>query len=302
VALAHERVPLEDDELLARVRDDDQSAEARAASLRALGARPGSAALEPALAAARASDDARLRAEARDVLAAVRPEDALSALAEARFAGELVERQRAFAALARLADPRAEALLAEAFERLAAGELEPGVQLDVLEAVRKRGSPALLERLAAWEAGASARGLVASRAWALEGGDAARGRLVFQGAGDCQRCHGEAGHGAGAGPELAGIGARRDRAYFLRSVLEPSAEIAEGFATLSITKRDGSVVTGTLLGEENGEVVLEAGGQQQRVAAAEIAERLGPLSAMPPNGLALAPRDLRDLVAYLATL
>jgi len=302
VALAHERVPLEDGELLQRVRDEDASGEARAASLRALGARPGSAALEPALAAARASGDALLRAEARDVLAALRPEAALPELAEARFAGELVERQRAFAALAKLASPGAETLLAEALERLAAGELEPGVQLDAIEAVRRRGSPALLERLAAWESRASAGGLAASRAWALQGGDAARGRLVFQGAGDCQRCHGDAGHGAGAGPELAGLGSRRDRSHFLRSVLEPSADIADGFATLSLTKRDGSVVTGTLVAEDGGVIVLDAGGQEQRVASAEVAERVGPVSAMPPNGLALAPRDLRDLVAYLATL
>jgi quinoprotein glucose dehydrogenase len=302
VALAHGRVPLDDDELLARVEDESASADARAGSLRALASRGGSADLQRALAVARASDAPLLRAEARDALAALRPADALPALAEARFEGEPLERQRAFAALGRLADPGAEALLAEALARLDAGSLEPAVQLDLIEAARARGTPALLERLAAYEARAGAAGPFASRAWALEGGDAARGRLVFQGQGDCQRCHGDAGHGAGAGPALEGIGARRDRAYFLRSVLEPSAEIAEGFATFSVTKRDGSVVTGTLVAEQDGVLVLESGGQRQRIAAAEIAERIGPLSAMPPNGLALAPRDLRDLVAYLATL
>ena len=87
-----------------------------------------------------------------------------------------------------------------------------------------------------------------------------------------------------------------------RCLIEPSAEIVDGFATLSVTKRDGTVVTGTLVSEEDGVVVLETGGQQQRIASAEIAERIGPVSAMPPNGLALPPRELRDLVAYLATL
>jgi quinoprotein glucose dehydrogenase len=302
VALAHGRVPLDDDELFARVVDRGASADARAGSLRALASRGGSAALERALEVARASDAALLRAEARDALAALRPAEALPALAQARFEGEPLERQRAFAALAKLADPGADALLAEALDRLDAGSLEPAVQLDLLDAARTRGTPGLLERLAAYEARTRAAGLLASRAWALEGGDAARGRLVFQGQGDCQRCHGDAGHGAGAGPELEGVGARRDRAYFLRSVLEPSAEIAEGFATYSVTKRDGSVVSGTLVSEQDGVLVLESGGQQQRIAAAEIAERIGPVSAMPPNGLALAPRDLRDLVAYLATL
>jgi quinoprotein glucose dehydrogenase len=302
VALVHGRVPLDDDELLARVLDERAGAEARAGSLRALASRGASADLERALEAARGSDAALLRAEARDALAALRPGEALPALAEARFAGEPLERQRAFAALGRLADPGADALLAEALDRLAAGSLDAAAQLDLIEAARARGTPALLERLAAWEARQAAAGLFASRAFALEGGDAARGRLVFQGAGDCQRCHGDAGHGAGVGPALEGVGARRDRAYFLRSVLEPSAEIAEGYATYSVTKRDGSVVTGTLVAEEDGALVLETGGQEQRIPAAEIAERIGPVSAMPPNGLALAPRELRDLVAYLATL
>jgi quinoprotein glucose dehydrogenase len=300
VALLHGRVPLDDDELLERVTDASHEPAGRAASLRALAARGPSESFEAALSEARGSDEPLLRAEARDALAALRPAEALATLGEARFAGELVERQRAFAALGKLRDPGADALLAEALERLDAGTLDAGVQLDLLEAARAR--PALAERVAAYEARAASGGLFASRAWALEGGDAARGLLVFQGPGDCQRCHGDAGHGAGVGPPLDGIGGRRDRAHFLRSVLEPSADIAEGFATLSVTLRDGSTVTGTLVSEENGELVLDAGGQERRVASAEIAERVGPVSAMPPNGLALPPRELRDLVAYLATL
>ena len=104
----------------------------------------------------------------------------------------------------------------------------------------------------------------------------------------------------GMTPEIKFVGRRPGDVE--RSVLEPSAEIAEGYATYSVTKRDGSVVTGTLVAEEDGALVLETGGQEQRIPAAEIAERIGPVSAMPPNGLALAPHELRDLVAYLATL
>jgi hypothetical protein len=62
------------------------------------------------------------------------------------------------------------------------------------------------------------------------------------------------------------------------------------------------VISGLLVSEDDEAVVLETGGQQERVAVAEIASRIGPVSAMPPNGLALTPRDLRDLIAYLASL
>ena len=303
IALAYDRVPLDDAELLARVKDGGESPQGRAASLRALSGRgeAARATLDAALAAARDSDEPLLRAEQRDVLARLRPAEALAELDRARFEGELVERQRALRALGRIGDPAADALLVEAFVRLDAGQLDPAVELDLLEAARERGTKLLLERVAAHEARA-AGDLFASRSFALAGGDAERGRLVFQGQGDCQRCHGSEGHGGGVGPELAGIGRRRDAAYVLRSVLEPSAEIAAGFATISVTKRDGSVVSGTLVSDADGTLVLDAADTELRIPAAEIRERVGPVSAMPPNGLALSPTDLRDLVAYVTTL
>ena len=290
IALAYDRVPLDDDELLARVSNGRESPQARAASLRALAARgsAGRAVLESALAAARDSDEPLLRAEARDVLVRVSPSEALAALDPARFDGERIERQRAFRALGRLANRGADALLVEAFVRLDAGQLDPDVELDLLDAARTRGTPLLLERVAAYEAHGQGD-LFASRRYALEGGDAARGELVFQGQGDCQRCHGSAGHAGGVGPELEGVGERRDAAYVLRSMLEPSAEITEGFATISLTKQDGSVLSGTLVSEADGELVLEAGDGELRVPLAEIKERIGPVSAMPPNGLGLSP-------------
>jgi quinoprotein glucose dehydrogenase len=303
IALAYERVPLDDDELLARVEDGGASPEGRAASLRALAARPGveGAQLDAALAAARGSDEPLLRAEARDVLVRLRPDEALAALEPARFEGERVERQRALRALGRITDPRADALLLEAFVRLEQGQLDPGVELDLLDAARERGTPVLLERVARYESKGQGD-LFASRRYALAGGDAERGKLVFQGQGDCQRCHGGAGHGASVGPDLDGVGRRRDAAYVLRSVLEPSAEIAPGFATLSVTRRDGSTVSGTLVSESDGELVLDAGGSELRIPVGEIQGRIGPVSAMPPAGLALSPAELRDLVAYVTTL
>jgi mono/diheme cytochrome c family protein len=71
---------------------------------------------------------------------------------------------------------------------------------------------------------------------------------------------------------------------------------------VSVTKADGRVVAGTLVGEQDGVLVLRVGEDEQRVPLTEVKDRIGPVSAMPPNGLALSPQDLRDLVAYVATL
>jgi hypothetical protein len=41
---------------------------------------------------------------------------------------------------------------------------------------------------------------------------------------------------------------------------------------------------------------------EQRIARAEIADRTNPVSAMPPMGAMLKPRELRDLVEFLSVL
>jgi hypothetical protein len=41
---------------------------------------------------------------------------------------------------------------------------------------------------------------------------------------------------------------------------------------------------------------------ERRIEKSEIAERTNPVSAMPPMGALLKPRELRDLVAFLGML
>jgi len=303
VASAYGRIPLEDSELLGLIRDDRATASRRVAALHALESRPGArAAAREAAGTALDSNAPLLRAEARDVLIRLQPSRAFAAIEAIDDRSSLIERQRAFASLARLGTPAADARLAVALERLRASTLPTAVQLELIEAVESRDDPALRARLDAWRA---SRGTdpITRYSWALDGGDTARGELVFQGSGDCQRCHGTAGHGAGIGPALAGVAARRGTLHLLSSMLVPQAEIAEGFATISLTRRDGSVVTGTLVEQRERELLLRVTtGELVKIALADIASRTEPTSSMPPVGLALADRDLRDVIAYLETL
>ena len=303
IALAYDRIPLDNDALATRVADADLTAERRVASLRALASRPDAVKLPPALTGALKSDAPLLRAAARDLMAQRDPAAGLIALRAVGEAAPLRERQRAFATTATLPGPEADAFLAEAVDRLAEGQLDGGVALDVLQAARRRQSPIVQQALTRWESSLPPNDALAARRWALAGGVAERGRSVFQGAGDCQRCHAGAGHGAQAGPELAGIGARRGAEHILRSVIEPQAEVAEGFATITVTRRDGTILTGTVLESGAGGVRLRAAnGATVEIHEAEITHQTEPVSAMPPMGLALAPDQLRDLITYVLTL
>ncbi|HEY8122699.1 MAG TPA: c-type cytochrome, partial [Myxococcota bacterium] len=279
---------------------------AREAARRALAAHGEASARAAALASARAalaSAAPELRASARDVLAQLAPAEGVSALLALAADAPLVERQRAWAALAHAGDARAEAELSRALDAHAAGTLAADVQLDVLEAARAHGGAALAAKLAAYESALPADDLVARYAFALAGGDAARGARVFESeTAECMRCHGSGGHGAGAGPDLTGVSKRHDVRGLLQSVLLPQAQIAAGFGSVAVTLRDGSVVNGVQVSESASEVVVDTGeGEPRRIALRDVATRTPPASAMPPTALGLAPRELRDLIAHLQT-
>jgi quinoprotein glucose dehydrogenase len=143
----------------------------------------------------------------------------------------------------------------------------------------------------------------ADRAWALEGGDPVAGQRVFQTVGDCQRCHGGGGgHGAGAGPDLAGV-SKRGAPFVLESMLSPGAQIADGFGSVVVTRRDGSTVAGLLIATDARGVLLDvARDEPLRIDVGEIVSTTDPTTGMPPMGLALEPRALRDVIAYVMSL
>jgi quinoprotein glucose dehydrogenase len=214
----------------------------------------------------------------------------------------LIERQRAYATLAKIASPEADGLLREALAELRAGELEPAVTLDLLVAAESRGE-ALGPEVAAYQNSLDANNPLAASLLALFGGDAARGKRVFEGPGDCMRCHNTAGgHGGRAGPDLTRISKRRDREYFLESVMLPQAKIAAGFGSVGILLEDGTSVAGTLIEEDGSSITLETGGDRKQIARSDIASLTPPVSGMPPMGAALTPYQLRDLIEYLSTL
>lgn len=154
----------------------------------------------------------------------------------------LSERQAAIALLPILDVPEASELLTS----LLADQTEPALLLEILEA-----SKAAKLDTTALEASIGTSHL-------LNGGDAEAGRQTFEAnlSANCTACHRIGPEGSNVGPALTDIG-KRDRDYILESLMDPQAQIAEGFPTPS---------------------------------------------SMPPIGLILPPREIRDLVEFLSTV
>ena len=87
-------------------------------------------------------------------------------------------------------------------------------------------------------------------------GDAARGRALFVGKGNCGSCHRVGADGPRAAPDLTSIGAMRTAATLERSLLDPNVALLPTNRLVRAVLRDGTVVTGRRLNEDTFTVQL----------------------------------------------
>ena len=289
--------------LLALVADTARPAEGRVEALRALD-RMNDPMLAEAVKVGRADRSSALRAEALRSLARTAPAEALPAIEASLAEGPTAERQGAFATLGAMADDGSAAVLGRWLARLSRDEVAAEVRLDLVDAAARRKDKALDEQLARRAATYPAGDVIAPYRDALAGGDPARGRKVFleKSEAACLRCHKLDGQGGEVGPELTGIGARKDRAYLLESIVNPNAQIAQGYETTVVGTADGKVLAGVLKGEDAGSLrLMTPEGKLVVVPKADVEERTRGLSAMPQDTINyLSKAELRDLVEYLA--
>ncbi len=305
-----------DESLFARwIGDESVAAGTRVAALQALDHRQ-SDKLPGSIDASLASMTAALRIAARDILRRQQPERATRLLSEVLTSpqSDRVEQQAALQALGTIDTPEASERLQSWADQLEQGSVVPTLQWDLVRALRASPSEPLRLRIAAMEAQLTATDSDALLRMTQHGGDAARGRNLFvnHAAAQCLRCHKHGGvtgsahtnTGGTAGPELTDIAKRHPnqlRNYIWRSLLDPKAEIAKGYETVTLALIDGRVVAGVVL-EENPERIRlkQTDGQLIEIPTKEIDDRSPPNSAMPSMRTTLTPEDLRDLVEFLA--
>lgn len=294
--------------LTALLKDSAAPAPARAAALRSLAQIDLKAAGLKDLVALASRDTAEaVRLEASRITVLIDPADAVSQLAAKVKSGSLAEQQAAFENLGKLGSPAADAVISDWLDKLMAREVSNEVMLDLVEAARRRNSPAIKERLARYEEWKLPKDELTPYREALAGGNAARGKRIFyeNTAVACTRCHQIGADGGGnAGPKLDGIAGRVTREHLLESVVFPNKAIAEGFATVLVKLKNGQEAAGVVKKDDAAELVLlspEDGFVTLKKSDIEKVE--SGLSGMPEGmGGLLSLGELRDVVEFLGTL
>ncbi len=134
-------------------------------------------------------------------------------------------------------------------------------------------------------------------------GDADRGAIVYAKSG-CSACHILNGAGAGYGPELTGIGERRNAAFLGKALTKPNATLPEDFLFVKATTASGETVEGIRANEDTFTIqIKDSSGKYYSLRKDELKElqKLRGQTPMPSFAGILSPGELQDLVAYLAS-
>ena len=211
------------------------------------------------------------------------------------------ERQISLDLLSRVEDERAVSFLNDKLQDLVKGALSPAIQLDVYQLGKTSGRSEFEKYVEQFDAANGEEGV---HRLALEGGDPEHGKRVFSHnqATQCLRCHAVAGKGGDVGPPLDRIGSRRSREKILEGIVNPQAEVVLGYGVQSVTLKDGTIVTGLLTDETDGEIKIKEGDESRTIPKSEVTSRTPSISGMPPMGALLKPEELRDVIAYLYSL
>jgi putative heme-binding domain-containing protein len=135
-------------------------------------------------------------------------------------------------------------------------------------------------------------------------GDPARGRAIFEGKANCLTCHRLETRGRDIGPDLTEIGRTRTAAAIQRSLIDPAGSMIPINRPVRAETRDGRVLAGRRLNEDTYTVqIITEDGRLASLVKSELRQwSVSTTSPMPSYKDTLAPGELLDVVAYVASL
>jgi len=123
----------------------------------------------------------------------------------------------------------------------------------------------------------------------------------------CINCHKLNGDGGNSGPDITGAGSRYTLRDLMENIIDPSKVVSDQYPTEQIQTKDGGLVVGRVIVEENGKlfVMTSALAPDNLTPVEESAVKSRapyPVSMMPPGLInSLNTDELLDLVAYIQT-
>lgn len=291
------------------ITNSDLPGEVRAQSLRSL-ANLSTEQLSPLLPDLIADSNDQVAIAALDELAKINPDAALNAASQlvTSTSTPTPRQQAAWTTIATIPSDQAAQTITKALEQLPSTEEKiMSSALELVRAAEARDEASVKTALEDYRRRAQQKDPLGDWMLSLSGGSSERGRRLFEshGSAQCMRCHSVGGgHNAAgdAGPNLAGIAARHDQRYLLESLILPDAEIAPGFGNLTLFFANGGFLSGTLEGENDSQLIVRSGADLWAVNRSDIQQQTGPNSSMPTVDGILDHHEVRDVVAYLATL
>jgi putative heme-binding domain-containing protein len=145
---------------------------------------------------------------------------------------------------------------------------------------------------------------IAGSALTVDVGDAARGRIIARGKGQCLRCHRINDEGGRSGPDLSQVGSSRSPASLHLSLIEPSRAMLPINRPIRAVTRTGDVITGRRLNEDTYTVqIADEEGRLVSVLKSDLREfRVLTTSPMPSYKDVLTQEEIADVFGYLLSL
>jgi putative heme-binding domain-containing protein len=138
----------------------------------------------------------------------------------------------------------------------------------------------------------------------LPPGDAARGKVVFDGKGDCTSCHRVGARGSRLGPDLTDIGGLRRAVQLERAVIDAARAPSPEYRSVRVITKDGKEYKGRLLNLDTFTVqLLDSREQLRSFSKADLRDySVITNSGMPSYKDKLSIQELADVVSYMASL
>ena len=194
--------------------------------------------------------------------------------------------------------------LVTAIEKLNDQGQEHPLAIETIEAAKASEDKAVQSALKQYQSNSKRRTPLAQWLPALHGGDAAKGKELFfnHPQAQCSTCHKGTVASNQLGPDLTGVSTRfnHSRRDLLASLVTPSSTIAEGYGEVNVEFEKGQI-TGKILAYKPSGVIVELDGIARLISHSDYKHINFEDSTMLSVSDQLNLREIRDLVAYLAT-